>query len=898
VAPLREYRRKRQFDSTPEPPGKTQSRGGNRFVVQEHHARRLHYDFRLEVKGVLASWAVPKGPSLNPADKRLAIQTEDHPVEYRKFEGVIPAGHYGAGQVTLWDEGTFEVEGSTTAEKQIERGELKFNLFGSRLKGSFVLVRLRSHDAKKEWLLIKHKDEFARPDWTMDTADSDIKAGPALSPSKVKVPASGRKPPDGRPVIPAGARKAAMPERVYPALAVLGDRPFSRPEWLFEIKWDGVRTLARVKDGKTRLWSRSNREMTDEYPEVSDLVAHVGLREAWLDGEIVVLDSSGRSDFQRLQSRFSVQKPSAQLLESAPAVFYVFDILYAEGHDLRPVPLLERKDFLRQVLREDSRIRYSDHVVEQGEQLYQLAVAQQLEGLIAKKIDGPYPAGRSSSWVKIKLVKDIDAIVGGWTSPRGTREHFGALLVGLYENGKLEFIGGVGTGFSGETQRMVQGKLQKLKTSECPFATRPSTREQSFWVRPELVARVKFSSWTQDRHLRAPRFLGLEDGRAPRACTFAAEAHPPSLSPSHEAPAEGIAKAEPKTGALKTATESSLKVPTNKIAPKKSGRAGYSSSSREPELDSDAEIHEELTRGSADNVLALVDGRRLRFTNLNKIYFPADGYTKRDVLAHYFTVAPLILPFLHDRPLVLRRYPNGIDGKAFFQKDAAKDTPDWVKTATIRSEDKNKPIRYIVANDRATLLYLTNLGCIDHNPWSSRYGDQDHPDYIFFDLDPTPGTPFATVAKTGRLLLNELARLGMTAFTKTSGATGLHIFLPVEPRYTYEQARMFVQAVAATVDKEHPRLITFERNVRRRPDGMIYMDAHQNSRGQSLASVYSIRAFPHGPVSAPVKATELTRDLQPEKWNLKSMTQRIRQAGDLWANFWKQRQTFESLLKR
>ena len=332
--------------------------------------------------------------------------------------------------------------------------------------------------------------------------------------------------------------------------------------------------------------------------------------------------------------------------------------------------------------------------------------------------------------------------------------------------------------------------------------------------------------------------------------------------------------------------------------PEKSKPALRIPSSQEPELASDKELEKELTSGSADNVFAEVDGRRLRLTNLNKIYFPGDGYTKRDVLAHYFRVARLILPFLKDRPLVLRRYPNGIEGKAFFQKDASKDTPEWVKTATIRSEDKNKPIHYIVANDRATLLYLTNLGCIDHNPWSSRYDDQEHPDYIFFDLDPTPGTPFSTVVKLGRLLLEALEKLGMTAFTKTSGATGLHIFLPVEPRYTFEQARMFVQAVAAMVDKEHPRLITFERNVQKRPNGVIYMDAHQNSRGQSLASVYSIRAFPHGPVSAPVKAEELTRELQPEKWNLKSMAQRIKDVGDLWAGFWKKRQRLESLLER
>ncbi|MGA2718292.1 MAG: non-homologous end-joining DNA ligase, partial [Candidatus Acidiferrales bacterium] len=689
MAPLNEYRRKRQFHSTPEPRGKTQKGGGNRFVVQEHHARRLHYDFRLEVKGVLASWAVPKGPSLNPADKRLAIQTEDHPLEYGKFEGTIPAGHYGAGQVTLWDEGTFEPEGPLSAAEQIERGELKFKLFGRRLQGSFVLVRIRSRDAaagKKEWLLIKHKDEFAQADWSLDEANGSSGAkAPAesggMSERKLRTHnarTKGVSPTRDRPEIPAGARKAAMPEGVRPALAMLGDHPFSGPEWLFEIKWDGVRTLAQVKNGKTRLWSRSNREMTNEYPEVFDLASHVALREAWLDGEIVVLDDAGKSDFQRLQSRFSVQRPSAQLLATAPAVFYAFDILYVDGYDLKKVPLLERKEFLRQVLREDSRIRYSDHVLEKGEELYQLAVAQQLEGLIAKRIDSTYPEGRSSAWVKIKLVKDIDAVVGGWTSPRGAREHFGALLAGLYDNGKLAFIGGVGTGFSVETQRMIWNKLQKLKKSECPFAERPSTREQAFWVKPELVARVKFSEWTQDRHLRAPRFLGLEDGRDPKACTFSAEAHPPSYTPETETKSETQVEAE-RQPVMKRTKKANAKVkPRAALKPAARPSPGASS---EPELATDAAITEELAHGSAANVIALVDGRRLRLTNLNKVYFPADGYTKRDVLAHYFHVAPLILPFLKNRPLVLRRYPNGIDEKAFFQKDAAKDTPDWVKTA-------------------------------------------------------------------------------------------------------------------------------------------------------------------------------------------------------------------------
>jgi len=880
VAPLTEYQRKRSFNSTPEPRGKTQKQSGNRFVVQEHHARRLHYDFRLEIGGVLKSWAVPKGPSLDPADKRLAIQTEDHPLEYRSFEGVIPQGNYGAGQVSIWDDGTFEPEGSLSAQQQIDRGELKIALHGRRLHGSFVLVKLRGNaggkNTGKEWLLIKHADDSARPGWKIDDSGEEL-SGAAPPSAKPRSGASRA----SKLSIPSGARKASMPEMIHPALATLGDRPFSSPDWLFEIKWDGVRTLARIVDGKSRLWSRSAREITQEYPEMSSLAQHVAPREAWLDGEIVVLDSEGRSDFQRLQLRFGVQRPSPRLIESTPAVYYVFDMLYLDGYDLRQVPLLERKELLRQVLRPDSRIRYSDHVLEKGEELYHLALDRRLEGLVAKKISSPYHQGRSSAWIKIKLDIDIDAVVAGWTNPRGSRDYFGALLLGLYnQKGELHFIGGVGTGFTRETQRRLWPKLQRIRTQKSPFAVPPSTREESHWLKPELVARVKFSSWTQDLHLRAPRYLGLQEDRPAQDCTFEKESKLVSSTPSTP-PEEEPMKAAPRSKASRLKTSGSPSRPPGSVP-----------------LTSDKKIEQELVSGSAENIQIEIDGRALQLTNLNKIYFPEDKYTKRDLLAYYFRVAPFILPFLKDRPMVLRRYPDGIHAEAFFQKNAAKETPAWVQTATIRSNDKDEPIRYILANDRATLIYLTNLGCIDHNPWSSRYDNQAHPDYIFFDLDPTPETPFSTVVQLARLLLKTLERLGMTAFAKTSGATGLHIFLPVEPRYTFEQARMFVEAVASMVDKDHPRLITFERTVRKRPNGRIYMDAHQNSRGQSLASVYSVRAFPHAPVSAPLTLAELTPRLDPARWNLKSMVRRLETVGDPWAKFWKKRQRLETLLDR
>ena len=872
---LQEYNRKRKFQETPEPAGAIhQKPAHNRFVVQEHHATRLHYDFRLEIEGVLKSWAVPKGPSLNPSDKRLAIQTEDHPIEYGSFEGQIPEGNYGAGQVIIWDTGTFEPEGAASANSQLESGEIKFRLHGKKLNGSFVLVKLRSSKTGKEWLLIKHRDGDARNDW-----DIEDHPGSAVSSGKAKKspaiwhssrPSQRRRRQQNKPVgvgFPPNARPAPIPSWIVPALATPADRPFSDPDWLFEIKWDGVRTLACIQKGHVRLWSRSRREITHEYPEMSQLPGNVSGHDVWLDGEIVVLDEQGRSDFQRLQQRFGIRKPTAKLMSEAPAVFYVFDILYCDGRDFRAVPLLERKSFLDHILNADERVRYSDHEIEKGQELYEVAIKRGLEGIIGKQIASPYPSGRTTAWLKFKLDQELDAVVGGWTEPRGSREHFGALLLGLYDEKKLEFIAGVGSGFSASGQKKLASQLEKLTAGRCPFPSKPSTREKSYWVKPELVARVRFGGWTEGRHLRQPRFLGLLEDHDPRECTFKKQL---------KIVKSGNARTEQRKQLLSA-------------APRKA------SSRRESAGEDD--IKQELAHGSQDQVSFEIDGKAIRLTHLNKIYFPRDGLTKRHLLSYYYQIAPLILPFLKDRPLVLRRYPNGIEGASFFQKDAGKDAPEWMETVTVTSEDKGKPIRYFIANDRASLLYLTNLGCIDHNPWTSRRDDLDHPDYIFFDLDPAAGMEFAKVAMLGKAIVSRLQEIHLTSYVKTSGATGLHIYLPIERRYTFEQARQFVQVIASLLNRDHTRLITMERSLRKRPKGTIYIDAHQNSSGQSLASVYSVRAFPGAPVSTPIVSRELNQALKPEKWNLKTLSERIEKVGDLWADFWKARQLLEPALE-
>ena len=876
---LQEYRRKRQFQATPEPRGKEHTTRGNRFVVQEHHATRLHYDFRLEVDGVLKSWAVPKGPSLDPSDKRLAVQTEDHPLEYAKFEGTIPAGNYGAGEVIVWDEGTYEPEGGMPADQQLDRGELKFTLHGKKLKGSFVLVKLRfSRSGKpgKDWLLIKHRDAAAHEGWNVNEHSESVISGRSIharaqdSPARDGARAAAKQAPPQKLDFPAGAKKAPMPEHVLPALATLVETPFSDPDWLFEIKWDGVRTLARVKDHQLKIWSRSQREITREYPEMAVLPNFVNGHDVWLDGEIVALDKDGRSDFQQLQQRFSVQSPSPELMRRVPVVYYVFDILYCDGHDLRKMPLIERKKLLQRILDTNELVRYSDHQVEKGQELFELARDRGLEGIIGKQIHAPYPEGRTKSWLKFKLDKELDAVVGGWTEPRKSREHFGALLAGLYDGKKLEFIGGIGSGFSTQLLASLAARLRELQTPESPFAKEPDTREKAYWVKPELVARVTYGGWTDDRHLRQPRFAGLLEDHDPRECTFEKEMR---IEKNVNAP-RAERKSHPKAVARVHARSS----------------PGHALDERE--------LIKELDSGARDDVFAHLGGQTLHFTNLNKVYFPRDGYTKRDLLAYYLRISRFVLPFLKDRPLVLRRYPNGIEGDAFFQKDAGKGVPDWIQTAAMQSETKGSKIHYFLANDLPSLLYLTNLGCIDHNPWSSRYGDPDHPDYIFFDLDPSEGAAFASVVKLAGALTERLETLGLKVFVKTSGATGLHIFIPIHPRYSYEQVRQFVELVATWTARDYPELITTERSLSKRPKSSIYVDAHQNSRGQSLASVYSVRAFPHAPVSAPVSPRELKPTLRADTWNIKSMPDRMKKTGDLWARFWKERQDFERAVEK
>jgi len=879
---LEEYRRKRQFNRTPEPPGAIEapakpSSSGKRlpnpklailegpatsglatenvFVVQKHSATRLHYDFRLAIDGTLKSWAVPKGPSLNTSDKRLAVQTEDHPLEYGGFEGKIPEGSYGAGTVMVWDRGSFLVEGTLDAEAQLKKGDFKFILNGEKLRGSFVLVKIKHSEKGNEWLLIKHKDAAENPAYQIDAHDGSVLTGRTIDEIKQELPpkrsAIPIQPADLHPV-----RKSAMPSRIGPMLATLSNQPFSDANWLFEIKWDGVRALAHLSNNSLTLRSRNNVDITKRYPELASLAKNIAAREAVIDGELVALNEQGHSDFELLQQRMHVRAPSEKLVVSTPVVYFVFDLLYCDGFDLREAPLLQRKRLLQRLLFPSSTFSYADHQLEQGKELFELARQHGLEGIVAKRTDSIYVSDRSASWLKLKVTQTVDAVVAGWTGPRTSGLKFGSLLLGLYDGKKLRFIGHVGTGFDAGKQNEIFARLEELSSSTCPFDAKPVTNEKPFWISPALVARVKFSDWTNERALRHPVFIGLREDIQPTDCSWETEAAAP-----------------PQTDVVH--------------APQIVGRV----------LTDKSKIESELFSGRSETLSFELDGKRLRLSNLNKIYFPESAYTKRDLLAYYYSIADYILPFVKNRALVLRRYPDGIKGQAFFQKDLRDGLPDWFKTVPIDSEERGKEIHYATADDLASLLFLAGLGCIDHNPWSSPISDLDHPDYFFFDLDPSDGTEFSIVIAVAKALHEKLDALKLKHFLKTSGATGFHIFIPVEPVYTYEQLRTFAEIIARGVTAEHPNLVTSERTVAKRPVGRVLIDVAQNAQGRPLAAAYSVRAFPKAPVSAPVQPRELRATLKPESLNIKSIRARLQEKGDLWANFWNSRQRLEPAIE-
>ncbi len=892
--PLEEYRRKRDFSRTPEPrggegvagaaaaaraghPGWERLPAGRRFCVQMHRATRLHFDVRLEHRGVLLSWAVPKGPTLDPEQRRYAVHVEDHPIEYGDFEGVIPSG-YGAGTVELWDAGAYEWlrETAEDPEASLRRGDLKFSLDGVKLHGEFALVRMGGRGGRRrgagvpeptaeedrDWLLIKKRDAAVVPGFDAVRLDWSVKTGRSLAEIAAAVDgdtwdAAGLHP--GTAAAPATRTLAEVlastPERRLPAslrpmLTVPVAEPFSRPGWLFEMKYDGVRALATLRDGGVHLRGRSGRDETGRYPELAALAGALRAREALLDGEIVALDGEGRPSFERLQRRINVTGARQVALAAAevPASFAAFDLLHLDGHDLRDLPLSLRKRLLRDLLTESAEVRYADHVEEEGEALFAAIRERGLEGMVAKRGDSRYEGGRrSAAWLKVKAWCEQDCVICGLTAGRGGRTgSVGSLVLGVEDGGLLVHAGQVGSGLDEAMIDLLRRRLEPLRTERSPFDAEPSIPQPVTWVRPELVCNVRFTEWTTAGTLRHPVFRGLRPDVRPEDCVRE------RALPASAVVVDAAAPAPPAPSA--------------------------------PDLDPAPgdEIEEALERlrGMGPDGAWEVGGRRLRLTNLDKVYWPEDGCTKRDMIEHYVRVAPVLLPHLRDRPVGMQVFPDGIHGKHFWRKRIPDHAPGWIRRWTWHGD---REVTYVIAEEVATLAWMANSGAIDLHPWHSRIDAPEQPDWAVFDLDPFEPATFDDIREVARLVKAALDHLGMRGLPKTSGQTGLQIYVPLRRGPDYAAVRGWVEEVGRAIGQVLPDKISWEWSVARRT-GRIRIDYTQNIIGKTLAAPYSLRPAPGAPVSTPITWEELDDPgLRPDGWSIRTIHARLAAVGDLFA---------------
>jgi bifunctional non-homologous end joining protein LigD len=772
---LAEYDRKRDPAQTPEP--FTGKKAGKQpiFVVQRHDARRLHYDFRLEIDGALASWAVPKGVPLEYGQRALAVHVEDHPLDYATFEGEIPQGQYGAGTVEIWDHGTYELV------EQKKDGGLTVRLHGTRLEGLWTLVPAKLDGDPKNWLLLRKRDQ---------TESSE--------------PAKG-----------AG--------RYRPMLATLAsaDELPTADGWLFEVKWDGYRAIAYVRGGEAVLVSRNGNDLTERFHNVAKEVAKATKTpDCVLDGEVCALDEQGRPSFSAMQ----------QGKLGTPIVYEAFDVLEIDGEPVADLPLVERRKRLEKLLdRRNKTVRLSE-AFEDGRALYDAAKEQALEGIVAKRADSPYRQGkRTREWLKIKTHGRQEFVIAGYTKGQGRRTgRFGALVLGVWRGDELAYVGNVGTGFTDRDIDDLLKKLRPLETKDAPFAAVPKMpkvkKADVVWVRPELVCEVEFVEWTHDDRLRAPSFQGLRDDK-----------------PAREVHAE------------------------------------------EP-------LPAEIVKGK----------RRLKLSNLDKVFFPEDGITKGDLLAYYRRVAPTLLPHIADRPFTMKRYPDGIAGSFFFQKDAPKHMPEWIPTRPFEASTRERPPRrrvidFPLVNDELALLWMVNMGCIDLNTWYSRVDKPERPDFVLFDLDPAAGAGFPEVIQVALLVKEVLDALGLAGFPKTSGSDGIHVLVPIERRHTYDDTREFSAIVAGTLARTHRGLVTTEWTKSKRQGVLI--DSNQNGEGKTIASAYSVRPHPGAPVSTPLCWDEVKAGLDPRSFTLETTLARIEREGDLFEGVLTTRQSLGKALR-
>lgn len=905
---LVKYREKRNAEATPEPfGGRSAEKKALHFVVQKHDASRLHYDFRLEMGGVLKSWAVPKGPSLNPADKRLAMMVEDHPYNYKDFEGVIPEGNYGAGTVIVWDEGRYmpidEAAGKAAQEKsllkQLKAGSLKFELHGKKLKGEFALVKPQGM-AANSWLLIKHKDKYAsEADITKDdksvisnktiekmqaspeniygqqkrtgsvktVAKSTAKRATKTKALKAKEANTSAEAEEENPAVSGLVRSAPLmpfPEKLSPMLATLVDGPFDDPDWEYEIKWDGYRALAFRNGRTTAIRSRNDKSFNDKFYPVFEAVKNWNIKGV-IDGEIVVADQKGISRFNKLQNWRSEADGHLQ--------YYVFDILWYNGKSLTGLPLNERIQVLKAIIpSENDIIRMGFSVQGRGNEFFKTAQQMGLEGIMAKRLDSPYlPGDRSRDWLKIKVHKQQEVVIIGYTHNNGSPKLFSSLLLGVYHNGKLQYAGKVGTGFNDKMQKEMMPQFKPLIIKESPLEVLPDYNKPSrfrpdppqavaTWLKPKLVCEISFAEITEDGVFRHPSFQGMREDKDAK-----------EVIRELEQPAENITEKQTAMAkvSISTATKKKQSAPVDPakkiIVPSAGGQ------------------RKTLLNPAEKTQVRKINGKELSFTHLEKIFWPEDKITKRDLLNYYYQIAPYILPYIKDRPQSLYRFPDGYNGKRFYQKDVTGKTPGWVETYLYHSEGDNEDKHFLVAKDEASLLYMVNFGCIEINPWSSITRKPDNPDWCLLDLDPGTKTTFNQVIDAANIIRELLESAHIPSYPKTSGSTGIHIYIPLGKKYTYEQSKEFARVIVTRVQQSAAKFTTIERQTDERA-GKLYLDFLQNRPQATLAAPYSVRPKPSATVSMPLHWDEVKHGLKTKDFTLKNVPALLAKRGDLFKN--------------
>ena len=843
------YRKKRNFKTTPEPAGRVGRRRSREpsFVIQKHAASHLHYDFRLELNGVLLSWAVPKGPSLDPADKRLAMHVEDHPLEYGEFEGVIPPKQYGSGTVLLWDRGHWEPQGD--AEAGYRQGKLKFVLHGEKLRGGWMLVK--SHGGKyggdKSWLLIKERDEFARSGVdarVVETEPDSVSSGRSLeeiaaNPDRLwhsnksvaeNVRGGGgvrRRKVDIEPAKLEGARKVALPALLDAQLALLADRAPDGAAWVHEIKFDGYRMLCRVSNGKCRIYSRNGKEWTDAFASIADAVARLPVATAWIDGEIIVNDTKGRSSFQALQNVLSAES-------GAKPLYYAFDLPYVDGYDLREVPLVERKRLLHTIVGDAPLIRYSDHVEGDGPSFFEQACRMGLEGIVSKRADSPYQAIRGRNWQKIKCSLRQEFVIGGYTDPQGARSGFGALLLGVYDGKDLRYCGKVGTGFNEALLGSLTAELRKRAVEKSPFVNPPTGAEgrRAHWVRPDLVGEVSFTEWTRDGTLRHPSFQGLREDKRARDVVRETPAH------------------------LETASAAAPEAKTRSAAPRPAARKRVA---RKPE----------------DTIAGVA------ISNGDKLLYPEAKVTKRELAEYYVAIGERIVPHLERRPLTLVRCPNGWDKPCFYQKHAKESISEHIDRIDIREGGGEQP--YMMANNVSAVVALVQMGVLELHPWGSRAPKLGHPDRLIFDFDPDESLPWERIVEGVNVLRKLLDTLGLRSFIKTTGGKGLHVVVPVAATRAWDPAKAFCKAIAELLVRTFPDRFTSKMTKSTR-EGRIFVDYLRNAENATAIAPYSVRAKRNAPVAMPIAWDQLKQDLRNDHFNVRNVPGILRRRrSDPWA---------------